>query len=194
MSRCDFPANSSSDLPHSWRHSGFLHGPGTNTWDGCAGIHRSESSSLFHICDFSSVSMCVLHLALGRWWWTAAAGSSLLHCILSFSRSKHTCTPTHTNTKAHKKTNNKKKLFMGLVLFFQNATIFLCWITLTFLFVSVFTANWTTCSTCLLVPWVSAVSLRLCQWLRNSRAIQWHEGSWYSLCKFKRLFWVTVGV
>lgn len=91
-------------------------------------------SLFFPICDFSCMSMCVLHLALGRWWWTVAAGSSLLHCTLSFSQSKHTCRQTHT--KVHKKlTNKQKNNLWALCHFFQKASIFLCWIILTFLFV-----------------------------------------------------------
>lgn len=123
VSRCDFPAYSSFNLPNFGRHPGFLHGPGTYAWNGGARVHCGKSSwtsGLFVrvtvcICVLLPlcVCVCVLCLALGRCWWTAAAGSSSLHCALSFSLSKHTDT--------HKQSN---KHFMDAVPFFFCKTTF----------------------------------------------------------------------
>lgn len=120
------------------------------------------------------VCVCVLCLALGRCWWTAAAGSSSLHCALSFSLSKH----THTHRQTIKQT-----LYGHCPVFLQNnfSCAELFWLPCLFFFL---TADWTTCSTCLLVPWVPALSLWLQRRPGDSRSIQWDEGSWYTLCRF----------
>ena len=170
MSRCDVPAHSSFDLPNSGRHPGFLHGPGPYAWKRGATVHWSkcsQASGLFvcvcvcaFVCALMCVSVCVLCLALGRCWWTAAAGSSSLHCALSFSLSKHT--HTHTHTHRHTLTQTIKQTLCGQCPdFLQNNFFYaeLFWLPCLFFFL---TADWTACSTCLLVPWVPALSLWLC--------------------------------
>lgn len=120
-----------------------------------------------HMCT------CVpLSVALGLCWWTAAAGSSSLHCILSLRLSKN----THTQTQI-------KPTCKHCGYFQQNN--FLCiepiWLPRLFFFL---TADRTTRSTCLLDSGVPALSLWLCQWLRNRRSVQQYEGCWYPLCRF----------
>lgn len=62
---------------------------------------------------------------------------------------------------------------------------FLCiepiWLPWLFFFL---TADRTTRTTCLLDSGVPALSLWLCQWLRNRRSVQQYEGCWYPLCRF----------
>lgn len=73
----------------------------------------SNGGTCDRVCVCLPGWVCVLWLALGRCWSTAAAGRFSLHCALSFSQSKH----THTH------------------FFLQNNFFFCCWTVLTSLFV-----------------------------------------------------------
>lgn len=179
VSRCDFPADSSSDLPNSGRHPGFLHGPGTYTWDGGAGVHCGKSS---WTCDVCACVFCV-------WPWASVDGLQQLGVprlvALSHLANLNTHTPTHTHSHTNNQTNTLWTMsrFSAKWLFFCHGELF--WLPF---FVFFLTARWTTCYASLLVPWVPALSLRLRQWQGNRKSIQRHEGSWYTLCKFSHNF------
>lgn len=95
VSRCDVPADSIFDLPHYWRHPGFLHGPGTYTWAGCGRVHRCrfcQTSGSFHV--LFCAHMCFgfgLRAALrARIFLASQAIQNALHTICALITHPHT--------------------------------------------------------------------------------------------------------
>lgn len=170
VSRCYVSAYSSSNLPHHWRHSGFLHGLGTNSWNGCAGVHWSKFFIDLYFVVFMCQCLCE-HVYSGS--------------VPELEQLGVSCIAAHfqlANLNTHRQTQSKH--FMTCCVFLAKQP-FSC--VLTSLFEFLLTADWATCSTCLLVSWVPTLSLWLCQWYRNRKFVQRHGGSWYTLCKLQWL-------
>lgn len=168
--RCYIPAYSSSNLPHHWRHSGFLHGPGTNSWNGCARVHWS--TFFRDLCFVLFMCQCLCeHVYFGSVPELEQLGVSCFAALFHL-----------VNLNTHRPTTKTNILWH--VMFFAKQ-LFSC--VLTSFFDFLLTANWATCSTGLLVSWVPTLSLWLRQWCRNWKFVQRHGGSWYTLCKFQQL-------
>lgn len=132
-------------------------------------------------CAYVCVCTCVFCV----WPWAAVDGLQQLG-VPRFIALLHLANlNTHTNT--HKQSN---KHFIDAVLFPCKTTFFyaeLFWLPCLFLFL---TADWTTCSTCLLVAWVPTLSLWLRQWWGDKNSIHRNEGRGYTLCKSKTDVWI----